>query len=302
MQQADRTFVVPRVDDPEYFDHLLALCQEQRIGLLVSLNDLELPLIAQQRERFRQIGTIVVVSSADVIHTCFDKWAMSHFLGQHGFDTPKTCASLDEARQALAQGSLHFPLVVKPRWGTASIGIEFVHSVEELELAYHLIHKRITRTIIASVSMNDAAHAVLIQQRVPGSEYGLDIVNNLDGNHEATFVRLKLAMRAGETDRAVTVHHPQLEALGRALGQQLCHVGNLDCDVFIHKDHYDIIDMNPRFGGGYPFSHVAGANIPAAMLSWARGEHASSEWLKMQAGVKASKYDQLVIVNGQHES
>lgn len=297
MQQADRAFVVPRVDDPRYFDQLLTLCQEHGIDLLVSLNDLELPLIALQCERFTQAGTIVVVSSAEVVNTCFDKLAMNAFLQRHGFHVPETLVSLDDARHALAEGSLHFPLVVKPRWGTASISIELVHSIEELELAYHLTHARIMRTIIAQVSMKDALQAVLIQQHVPGDEYGLDIVNNLDGDYKATFVRLKLAMRAGETDRAVTVHHPQLEALGRALGKRLGHVGNLDCDVLVHKDTYAIIDMNPRFGGGYPFSHLAGANVPAALLAWARGEQARPEWLTIEAGVKASKYDQLIRVH-----
>ncbi len=71
MQEADRAFIVPPVYDPEYFDRLLALCREHQVRLLLSLNDLELPLLARQREKFLAVGTIPVVSSPAVIDLCF---------------------------------------------------------------------------------------------------------------------------------------------------------------------------------------------------------------------------------------
>ena len=118
----------------------------------------------------------------------------------------------------------------------------------------------------------DKECCLIAQEKVTGTEYGLDIVNDLAGRHVTTFVKRKLAMRAGETDKAVTVSHPALEAVGRRIGEALRHIGNLDCDVFVDGERFWVLELNPRFGGGYPFTHRAGANLPAALIAWAQGE------------------------------
>jgi carbamoyl-phosphate synthase large subunit len=124
----------------------------------------------------------------------------------------------------------------------------------------------------------------------------LDVVNDLDGEHSCTLVRRKLSMRAGETDRAVTVKDSRLEELGEIIGRNLRHVGVLDCDAIVTADGCYVLDMNPRFGGGYPFSHLAGANLPAALIAWASGEQPDPDWLRVAPDVLASKCDGLVRV------
>jgi hypothetical protein len=72
---------------------------------------------------------------------------------------------------------------------------------------------------------------MLVQEWIPGQEYGLDIVNDLTSRYVGTLARRKLVMRAGNTDRAVTVHRPMLIRLGESIGQRLAHLGDLDCDL-----------------------------------------------------------------------
>jgi carbamoyl-phosphate synthase large subunit len=297
LQEADGFFVLPTIEQEEYLNILLELCQKHQIGLLVSLNDLELPLIARQRARFDAIGTLPIISSPEVIETCFDKWASLHFLVRAGFQVPKTYLSLQDARQALSRGEVEFPLVIKPRWGAASIGVELIQDLEELELAYRLIAKRLPRSILARASERDRKHALLIQEWLDGNEYGVDVVNDLEGRYVATFAKRKLVMRAGETDRAVTVRSDALEGLGATLGECLKHVGNLDCDIIANESGRWVLEMNPRFGGGYPFSHVAGANLPRALLAWVEGEQPHSGWLSVTPDVVSSKYDHLIIID-----
>ncbi|HOS42326.1 MAG TPA: ATP-grasp domain-containing protein [Armatimonadota bacterium] len=294
MMEADRAFVVPRVDDPTYFDVITALAVEHDARLLISLNDLELPYLAREKARLRALGILPVVSEPWVIDTCFDKYRTARTLAEIGLAAPKTYLTLAEARAALAAGELSYPLVVKPRWGTGSIGLEFPQDARELELAHALVSLRLSRTIIADVSAADPARNVLIQERLPGQEYGLDIVNDLDGNHVTTFVKQKLAMRAGETDKAETVDAPALRVLGARIAAHLRHVGNLDCDVFLTPDGPVVLEMNARFGGGYPFSHIAGANLPAALLAWHAGETPDPAWLRVTSGIIAAKCDRLV--------
>jgi len=299
LQEADGIFLVPPIGHKHYLDALLEFCQQERISLLVPLNDLELPLLAEAKAqgRFEAIGTTVVVSSPEVIETCFDKWATHQFLRSRGIRTPKTYLLLEEAREALAAGELGFPLVIKPRWGSASIGLEFPQDEEELELSYRLSQRRLAKTALAGVSERDRERAILIQEFVVGDEFGLDVVNDLQGRYVTTFVKQKLGMRAGETDSAVTVCNDTLSDLGRTLGEELKHVGNLDCDVFMGEEGAWVLEMNPRFGGGYPFSHVAGADLPAALVAWARGEAPDQTWLRTEPGVTASKYSRLMLIN-----
>lgn len=168
--------------------------------------------------------------------------------------------------------------------------------INELEWAYKLVKKRLARTFLAEISATDPERCILIQERLYGQEYGLDVINDLDGRYVTTFAKLKLAMRAGETDRSVTVKNGQLERLGETIGQRLGHIGNLDCDVFVSKEHCYVLEMNPRFGGGYPFSHIAGANLPAALIAWANGEEPDTAWFRVEPNVRAAKCDRLVVI------
>ena len=67
-------------------------------------------------------------------------------------------------------------------------------------------------------------------------------------------------MRAGETDRCRIISDKKLFNLGKRLGNCLQHVGNIDVDLILKDNKYFIIDINPRFGGGYPFTHLSGQN------------------------------------------
>src|SRR5262249_4479410 len=137
-----------------------------------------------------------------------------------------------------------------------------------------------------------AEELVLVQERLAGVEYGIDVINDLQGRHVTTFARRKVQMRGGNTDRAVTVESAQLDALGRTLGERLGHIGCLDCDVFVFPDASPVaVDLNPRFGGGLLFSHMAGANLAKALVAWRQGTTPSSSALTPRPNVHVSKFE-----------
>ena len=296
LQAADEAYVVPGVFDPDYIERLLSICKSRRVGLVIPLNDLELPVLAENKARFQSEGIIVVVSDASVVHICFDKYQTLEFAKKHGIAVPPTFFSPVETRQALDAGELTFPLIIKPRWGSASFGVKVCYDEDELKYIFELAKKRLARSFVARLS-TDMEQCLLIQQKIGGQEYGLDVVNDLTGRHVCTFVKKKLAMRSGETDKAVSVEHHKLSEIGKNIGMHLGHVGNLDLDICGDDDGFFLIDMNARFGGGYPFSQMAGANVPAALLAWAEGRKPDPSWLKISSGITASKYSKLVIAH-----
>jgi carbamoyl-phosphate synthase large subunit len=297
LQNADKAFIVPCIDHEDYIDALLAICDDHQIGLLVPALEPELLVLAEHRARFLAIGTVPLVSPPEIVATCYDKLATSSFLSNCGLGIPPTFDSFNAARVALSRGDITFPLVVKPRWGASSIGMQFPKDEEELELSYKLTKKQIERSFLAEISATDPQHSVLIQEQLLGEEHGMDVINDLNGSYVCTFIRRKIRMWAGQTDRAVTVRDDRLEMIGQLIGEKLGHVGILDCDVFVTSHGCYVIDINPRFGGGYPFSHIAGANLPAALIAWANGRQPDPAWFCVEPNVAASRYDGFLVTN-----
>lgn len=294
---ADKAIKVPSVYSDDYLNTLFQICKEEKINAIISLNDLELPILAAAREEFEEMGVKVIVSTKEVIDICFDKWKTFKFAQELGLNLPKTYLTLADAKDAINNGTLEFPLVVKPRWGSASIGIEFPENLEELELAYRLQSLRLKRTILSEVSKQDIGRAILIQEKIDGKEYGVDVLNDFDGKTHQIYVKEKLSMRAGETDKAVLRNVAELKKIAFMLGERLGHYGNLDCDFFEKDGKYYLLELNPRFGGGYPFSHVSGANFPEAMICWIRGEKYDFSGFKNNFDNIFAKCDTLISVN-----
>ena len=295
LQAADVKILVPAVYDPQYVDITLGICKEQKIDALISLNDLELPVLADNKAKFDALGVTVIVSDPEVIDICFDKYKTAQWVESIGLNAPKTYVTLASAKEALAKGEIAFPLFMKPRWGSGSIGLETIDDMEELDIYYHLLMKKIKKTILATASVGD--EYIMIQEKLTGKEFGLDVMNDLQGNNVAVSVKLKLAMRSGETDKAITVDIPEVFEMGRKIGESLKHIGNLDVDI-MQRDNgdYCVLELNPRFGGGYPFSYEAGVNMPKAIIQWVKGEKVDAAILKPEIGRMFAKNDYLMEI------
>ena len=140
---ADKTVVTPLIYDDGYIDFLISYCKKNRINAVISLFDIDLLVLAQNKERFNENGITVVVSDESVISVCNDKWKTYQFLVNSGFNEPKTFLSLVDAYKALSSRELDFPVIIKPRWGMGSIGVYQAENEEEMACFY----KKILRDI-----------------------------------------------------------------------------------------------------------------------------------------------------------
>lgn len=296
LQAADIKVQVPAVYAPNYIDATLDICKKHNVDALISLNDLELPILADNKASFEAIGVRVIVSDPAVIDICFDKYKTAQWVESIGLKAPKTYVTIAAVKEALAKGEITFPLFMKPRWGSGSIGLETIDDMEELEIYYHLLMKKIKKTILATASVGE--EYIMIQEKLAGKEFGLDVMNDLEGNHIAVSVKQKLAMRAGETDKAITIDLPVVREMGSTIGRNLKHIGNLDVDIMQRANgDYCVLELNPRFGGGYPFSYEAGVNMPLAIIKWLKGECVDTAKLQPQYGRTFAKNDYLVSVD-----
>jgi len=301
---ADIAFKVPDIYDDMYIPRLKEIIKEYNVNAVISLNDLELPIISKHKQELENLNTKVIISNEDVIDISFDKWKTYQFLKKIGLNTPETFKSLDSAIKAIEQRTLKFPLVIKPRWGSGSIAIEYPESLEELKIGYKLQKFKINRTILNTVNSQAIEESILIQEKLVGKEFGLDVVNNFNGKYFASFVKEKIAMRSGETDKARSVINEDFEKLGEIIGSKLKHIGNMDVDAFKMNDKLFILELNPRFGGGYPFSHQAGANITAVYLDWLKGhsDHKVKKHIDYKENITFSKCDRLIKVYNKNDN
>ena len=296
LQIADVGIVVPKITSKDYIPTLKNIIKEHKADAIIPLNDLELPLISKHKSSLEALGVKVFLSDEIMVNIILDKWKTYNFLKSFNINTPKTFLDIEDAISSIDAKEINFPLIVKPRWGSASIGIHTANNKEELNSVLQFLTLKQNTVVLTSLNETNETKFFIIQELIQGDEYGMDILNDLDGNFVNVFVRKKLAMRAGETDKAITVANKEFKSIANKLAEATRHIGILDCDFFISKNKVIIIEMNSRFGGGYPFMHLSGANVPAIYVSWLKGNNIISEFLNYKAGLTFSKCDNIVPI------
>lgn len=269
-QSCDLGIVLPNIKDPDYIPTVFNLCREYQIDAVLSFFDPDIDALSRHRKGLEEISVIPFLPTAQVSDICFDKWHTWLFLQEQGYGAPDTFLDLEAACRSLEAGRIKFPLMIKPRHGFGSRNLFVARNFTELETFFHYDRD------------------MIIQETLHGQEYHLDICNDLSGEVLAVIPKRKVTMRAGETDQAEISGCRYLIDLGLRLGQalgELGHVGPLDVDLFVTQDEAKILEINPRFGGAYPVSHLAGADFPLLILRLIRGETVQPEIGRFQPGI-----------------
>ena len=276
--EADAFYLVPRITAPDYLDRILAICEKEKIDGVFSLIDPELSLLAKERERFLAVGTTPIVSPYEMVETCFDKYRMYELLQKMNIPTGKCYVDKETFYKAVEQGEISYHVFVKPVKGSASININKVSSREEVEVLFSCYDN------------------LMIQEFMNGTEYGADVYVDMC-SHKCTsiFVKEKIKMRAGETDKSVSVKDPVLFDMIEKFAEDCGFTGMIDIDIFKIDGMYYISEVNPRFGGGYPHAYECGVNFPARVLANLGGETGEKAIGAYKEGICMMKYNEIAI-------
>jgi len=266
MQIADTYTITPLIYDPAYIDFLLSYCDSNDIKVVLSLFDVDLPVLSRNKQKFIDYGINLIVSDEEFVEVCNDKYLTFCWLMDYGFNSPNTYIDIDKCKSDLQQSKCAYPLVIKPRWGMGSIGIYEATCEAELDVFCHKVKRDIESTYLKYESKADLNKSVLIQEKLKGDEYGIDVFNGLNGDFLSCVPKKKLAMRSGETDSAIILNDKKLIDLSKKISKFSKHIANLDVDCFNVDGDYYVLEMNPRFGGQYPFSHLSGVNYPKVII------------------------------------
>jgi len=269
----DKHVINRPITDPGYISGLLAISKKHKIRLLVPTIDTELHLLAENRDRFAEIGTNVLVSAPGVVSICQDKRLTYRFLTDHGFGTPASWGA-NEVRIK----ELRFPVFLK-RWdGSASIGVAVAHDAEE----FRYWRKRISNC--------------MVQELVCGTEYTCDAYVDFDMKVRCVVPRKRISVRAGEVSKGQTARLPKIMAEVKRLVEVLgAGPGVITVQCFLTpNDEIKIVEINPRFGGGAPLSIQAGADFPKWILQELIGRKPKIIFDGWQDGVYMLRYDEAI--------
>lgn len=242
----DDAYLLPDIGAPNYVEAVLDLCRTQRMTALLSFNDVDVHTLAQHREQFTALGVKLLIPRADAADIAFDKHRTFTFLRDSGVLTPRTALTIAAAEP------FGFPVVVKPRRGSGSRDTFIVRTPEQLAVLFAY------------------APDMIIQEYIKGWEFDIELCGDLDGEPIGFSAWIKHQSRQGETECAKTFHDPAIRDLGLELGRLLRVAGPMDMDLIRRGDEIFVLEFNPRFGGGYPVSQLAGADFPGLLLEVVR--------------------------------
>lgn len=240
---ADKFYIVPRIDADGYLDTVLDICKKEKINGVLSLIDPELSLISKHVKEFEAIGVTVIESSYELCELSLDKMSMYKWLCENNYKCARSYTDKEEFYKAVEAGEMSYPVFVKPYNGSASISISKVYDKETVELLF--------------------AHedGLMIQEFLDGQEIGADVyIDMLSGEVVSIFTKKKIRMRAGETDKSVSFKDERLFDFIKAFVKKAGFKAQIDIDIFDINGDYYISEVNPRFGGGYPHAYESGAN------------------------------------------
>ena len=276
---ADKTYLVPRIDAPEYFGKVLEICQQEDIKAITTLIDPEIELLAKHRNELLQMGILPLCPADWTAHLCFDKYEMFKHLSSKGVRTTLTYNTLESFKEGLDKGDISFPVFMKPISGSGSVGIGKADNLEEVETRW-----------------NDGKFTYIIQELMTGGDCDADVyVDCISHKPVAIFSKRKIESRIGGASKTISFKDQKLFDFVEEVCSVLELNGPCDMDFFIKDGEYYLSEINPRFGGAYLHAYGAGVDFIKLIINNIHGIENKSIIGEYDEDVIMMMYDDVVI-------
>lgn len=225
-------FVCPKVSDKKNFIKFIkTFIFKNKIDVVFPLSEYELEILAKLKDFFLRKNVNIIISNLNVIKLCKNKLKCYDFFRLKGIKSPKIFNTKNLNK--------NLPVVRKEVCGNGSK------------------NQIIIRKKIYSI---DNDKNFFYQKYFQCSEIGIDILNDLSGRYIHSCAKKKISMRFGNTDQAQIVFSKKFTKFAKKISNCLKHIGIIDVDCLYYKNEIYLLDINPRIGGGYPFTHEYGFN------------------------------------------
>jgi len=272
---SDKHYLIPSSSDPNFIPAVLEICKKENIKLLIPTRDGELLLFAKNKEKFENQGTHVMISNPEVIKICNDKYKFYQFLTRNNIPIPKTYLPGE-----VDFSSMHYPLLLKSRYGSGSKSIFKVKNERELKFFV------------------DYIPGPLIQEFIAGKEYTIDLFSDFNEKVLTVVPRERIETFCGESYKGKTVKDIQMVEYARSLAEKLGTIGHITAQCIKNNKEIKFIEVNPRFGGGAILGIKAGANTPLFLLRLVLGKRVKPQIGEFKENLLMLRYTKdLFILN-----
>ncbi len=240
----EKVFKLPFKIDKKYIEKILNICEENNIDLVIPLIDPEIPLLSNYEKEFSKIQTKLLIPNKDICQKSFDKLEMSKEIRKIKVKQPKTISMNDiEKLENINTENI----IIKPKTGSSSKNV-------------FKLKKDVVKDFIKL--MNFCLDEFIIQEYINYEfEVTVDVFSDFEGNIVEMCQRKRLKTRGGEVERAVTMKDKKLAKIVEKISKELKINSIYNIQFLYSNNNYYFLEINPRFGGGYPLSHKSGANF-----------------------------------------
>ncbi len=224
-----------------YLNSILNIVKKNKINLIIPCTNYDLFVLSKNKKKFDLLSCNLSISRPELIEKLLNKKKMHKLCVDNKIPTPKIFNTYNETKKLRKK-----KYVKKKIFGHSSLGLKIINKIKK----------------------NDFEKDFVIQKFIKGQEYHMDILNDANGNFLDSCTKKKLSMRFGETDIAKLENSRSFFNFSKKISKVFKHVGNLDCDFILDKKgKFHFIDFNPRFGGGYAFTHSFGFDFLRSYIS-----------------------------------
>ena len=277
---ADKSYLVPRITDKKYIERILEICRKNNIQAITTLIDPEIEVLAANRDLFISERILPLCPTKETAALCFDKYAFFRHLQAHNIPTVLTYDSLEAFQEGRNKGEIDFPVFIKPRTGSGSVGI---HRVDDMETLVRLLETE--------------PYSYIIQELMTEGDCDADVyIDCFTHKPVAAFSKRKIETKIGGASKTNSFKDPQLfEFIER-----ICNVfefnGPVDMDFWYKDGHYLLSEVNPRFGGAYLHAYGAGVDFFKLIVNNIKGKINKLQIGDYEENLLMLMYDSVVFV------
>lgn len=275
---ADVAYTVPKITSEDYIEKILDICKNEDVKCILTLIDPEIEILSKNRKKFEKNGILVMTPGKISAQICFDKYEMYKYLKKNNIPTTVTYGNIEEFKESSKKNQTNFPVFVKPRTGSGSVGARKIYDIKHLEDAMK------------------EDETLIIQEFMNAVDLDVDVyVDMISKEAVSMFSKKKIETKIGGANKTISFKDPKLFELVNKITDIFDFSGTIDMDFFYKDGEYYLSEINPRFGGAYIHAYGAGVNFPKLIINNIKGISNEKNIGNYEDNIVMLMYDDVII-------